>query len=167
MNISDAEEIDAYIAGQKTLIGYLPNWEMGTRRQWQVRWGISGPNAVENSELFLSVSRDWRHQTIICLHRQRMIYRLDIVPETECKPNLHSAWKLGLPLEVCGPHVHGWQENRQYVISSGSDNRLPHRRLIPGRCETLSDAMGWVGEDMNIHIAPDQRDFQMPNRALV
>lgn len=167
MQEADAEEIDAYIAVYKTLIGYLPKWEPSTRRNWQTRWGISGPDGAENSELCLTVSRDWRHQTIICLHRQRIIYRLDIVPLTECKPNLHSSWRLGLPNLVCGPHVHGWPENRQYVIDSGDDNRLPNRRFIPGLCETLSDAIGWAGQDMNIHIAPDQRDFEMPAKALV
>jgi hypothetical protein len=165
MQGADAQEIDAYIERYKTPRGYVTGWSLVTRRNWQTRWPIVSGDGVENSELCLAVSRDWRHQTILCIHRQRLIYRLDIAPKTECKPNHHAAWKQGLPNQVCGPHVHGWPENREYVMENGHA-ALPFRRPIDGLCETLSDALGWVAEDMNIHIAPDQRDFDMPDRSL-
>lgn len=166
MSGADAEEIDAYVKQYKTLRGYLPEWCSCTRRAWQARWGIANHGGTENSELCLTVSRDWQHQSVVCLHRQRIIYRIDIAPQNECKPNFHTAWKMDLPAEVCGPHVHGWPENREYVIATGFGS-LPLRRPIQGLCETLSDAIGWVGQDLNIHIAPDQRAFEMPPRALV
>jgi len=165
MHTADVEEVDAYLLRDKTMRGYLPGWTDLYRRQWQARWGIEC-DGIENSELCLTTSRDWRHQTIACMLRQRLIYRLDIAPISECKLNHHTAWKQGLPHEVCGPHVHGWPENRHHVINNGFSD-MPVRRLIDGLVETLSDALGWVAKDLNIHIAPDQRDFAMPAAELI
>lgn len=166
MNAAAVEEVDSYVARYKTLRGYLHSWSNLYSRQWQARWGIIDEGGIENGELCFTITRDMRHQTIACIFRQHLIYRLDIAPITECKPNHHTAWKLNLPYEVCGSHVHGWLENREYVIENGFI-AMPFRRAIDGLVETLSDGLGWVANDLNIHVAPDQRDFPMPPRELI
>ncbi len=162
----ECEEVDAFIASHKTMRGYLPVWKQHFRRQHQSRWGIVDVNDIESGELCLTIGHDWKHASIVCTHRQRMIYRLCIAPLTECKPNHHNAWEQNLPHEVCGPHVHGWPENRAYVMVNGFD-QLPVRRAINGLVETIKDAVGWAATDLNILIAPDQRDFNYPVQELV
>jgi hypothetical protein len=90
-----------------------------------------------------------------------LIHRLDIAPQGECKPNWHTAWQQNLPAEVCGAHVHGWPENRGYVKTNGF-GKMPVRRPIDGMVQNLLDGIGWIAEDLNIHIAPDQRSFETP-----
>jgi len=163
---AEAEETDAWIAGHKSLAGYLRPWNKIFNRQSQTRWAVRDENEIESGELCLTVSADWIYQTIVCTFRQRMIYRLDIAPVRECHDNYHTAWKQNLPALVCGPHVHGWPENRDYVKQNGFI-RMPVRRPIEGLVETLENALGWVAQDLNIHIAPDQRDITMPTRELI
>lgn len=93
--------------------------------------------------------------------RQKLIYRLDVVPPTECKPNPYGALALGLPFQVCGPHVHGWPENRKYVMENGF-GRLPHRRYIDGVVMTIADGLAWVATDLNIMVTPEQRVCHLP-----
>lgn len=166
MHEGDVEEVDDYIKGHKTLTGFFPPWSPLFHRQWQARWGVADVNGIENGELCLSINRDFRHASIVCTFRQRLIYRLCIAPKTECKMNHHTAWKQNLPHEVCGPHVHGWPENRHYVLQNGF-GEMPVRRNIEGLVETLSDALGWAAQDLNIQVDPGQRDFSYPARELV
>jgi hypothetical protein len=166
--VDDAEldEVDDYIAQHKSLLGYAHGWEMHFGRDWQVRWPIVDAGGVESGELCLTVARDGKHGSICCLLRGRLIYRLDVAPLGECKTNWHTAWKQNLPAEVCGSHVHGWPENRAYVKVNGF-GKLPVRRPIDGIVATLQDGIGWVAEDLNIHIAPDQRDLELPSVELL
>ncbi len=46
-------------------------------------------------------------------------------------------------------------------------DQLPVRRAINGLVETIKDAVGWAATDLNILIAPDQRDFNYPVQELV
>lgn len=157
----ECQEIDDYITGHKTVAGFLPPWEPQFRRQYQARWGILDQFGVESAELCLTYNRDGRHGSIVCAYRQRLIYRLDIAPETECKENFHTAWKQGLPPNICGPHVHGWPENREYVLCNGFGT-LPVRRPTPGLVVGLIDGLHWVATDLNIQIDPGQRDIDLP-----
>lgn len=162
----DCAEIDEYLAGHKAMIGFKPPWGTPERGVFQCRWGIVDLHGLENSELCLSIGRDGRHSSIVCLHRQRIIYRLCVAPATECKPNFHTAWKLDLPHQVCGPHVHGWPENREYVLSNGF-GELPVRRPSNGHVDGLIDALHWVANDLGIQIDPGQRDIDLPQIGLV
>ena len=166
--IDDAEldEVDAYIAQHKTMLGYVNGWELHYGRDWQVRWPIVDATGVESGELCLNVTRDHKHASICCIFRGRPIYRLDVAPKTECKDNWHTAWEQGLPAQVCGSHVHGWPENRAYVKVNGF-GKLPVRRPINGLVASLQDGIGWVAQDLNIHIAPDQRDLEAPLAELL
>ena len=166
MHDAECIEIDDFVAGHKTLVGFKPKWGEDYFGYHQCRWGVADVHGAEPAELCLSVSRDGVYHTISCLHRQRIIYRLDTAPEDECKPNWHTAAAMGLSPIVCGPHVHGWQENRDYVRVNGF-GRMPVRRGIDGSVLTLLDAIHWVASDLNIQIDAGQRDIEMPDRVLV
>lgn len=166
MHDAECAEVDDFVNGHKTLVGFKPPWGKQFAGIVQCRWGIADIHGAEPAELCLSINRDWRHQTIACMFRQKPIYRLDIAPKTECKDNWHTGEALGLQPVVCGPHVHGWHENREYVRINGF-GRLPVRREISGSVLTLLDAIHWVADDLNIQIDPGQRDIDMPERTLV
>lgn len=165
MHELECDEIDEYVSGHKAAVGFMPRWGIQFRRQFQTRWGISDMNGLENSELCLTSDRDGRRASIVCLHRQRLIYRLCVAPKTECKDNYHTAWKQGLPPVVCGVHIHGWPENRDYVCSAGF-GELPVRRPLSG-VVGLIDALHWVVSDLGIQMDPGQRDIDLPPYELV
>lgn len=166
MHDADCSEVDAYIDGHKTLVGFLPAWKAGHGGEQQSRWPLADALGIESGELCFTVSRDGRYQTIACLFRQRLIYRLDVAPITECKDNYHTAHKQGLPFQVCGTHVHGWSENRDYVMINGF-RELPLRRPVEGSVTDLIQAVHWVASDLNIQVDAGQRVFVMPPRPLV
>lgn len=166
MHDAECDEIDEFINGHKTLVGFKPPWGPQFAGIHQCRWGIADIHGAEPAELCLSVNRDWRHQTIVCLHRQRLIYRLDVAPASECKDNWHTAQTMGLPPFVCGTHVHGWPENREYVRCNGFGT-MPVRRPIEASVSDLIHALHWVSVDLNIQIDAGQRDIEMPDKALV
>lgn len=166
MHDAECREVDAYIAGHKALIGFLPTWKLGHGGEHQSRWPLADPLGVESAELCFTVSRDGHHQTIVCLFRQRLIYRLDVAPTTECKDNHHTAHKQGLPFQVCGTHVHGWSENRDYVMINGF-RELPVRRPVEGIVSDLKTAVHWVASDLNIQVDAGQRAISLPPLSLV
>lgn len=149
-------EVDAFIASYKSLHGLMPEWRDRYRRKWQIRWPIVDVLGVQRGELCMSCDSDQRRPSIQCLFGQRTIYRLDIVPMTECKPNDLSAMHSGLPSIVCGPHIHGWQENRDYAILNGVGT-MPIRKPVDGLVQTLRDGLGWVAAELNIAVSGEQR----------
>ncbi len=165
MGTLKVSEIDGFISGYKTLVGVLPSWNNQYNRYLQTRWGIQDADGIERGELCFSCRVDGNRPSISCMYQQNLIYRLDVAPEGECKNNSFMAIQSGLPHEVCGSHVHGWLENRGYIDKNGF-SQLPNRRSIDGLVETFSDGLGWVAEDLNIHITPEQRDFDLPPTQL-
>lgn len=163
---SDCDAVDAFIATHKTLVGYLPAWGAAYAGLYQTRWAIADLHGIESGELCLTISHGWDHQTIVCVFRHKLIYRLDVAPAKECKPNWHTAHRYNLPAEVCGTHVHGWLENRDYVMVNGF-GRLPVRRPTEASVLDLVDAVHWVATDLNIQVDPSQRAITLPPRTLV
>ncbi len=165
MRESACAEVDMFIGNHKTLVDFLPPWTEAFGNHYQSRWGIEDSLGVERGELCLTVERDFKHQSIVCLLGGRLIYRLCVAPEDECKSNWHTAHRLGLPSIVCGTHTHGWPENRAYVSHEGF-GRMPVRKKVAGEVVTLADAIHWAANDLNIHIEGRQLDFPMPDRSL-
>lgn len=153
----DVAEVDAFVGSHKSLDGLMPTWEQQIRGKWHVRWAIIDALGVQRGELSITCDSDHSHPTICCVYNQRLIYRLDIVPNSECKPNPFGASSLGLPKNVCGPHIHGWNENKEYVRINGLNN-LPFRRPIKGLAQTLRDGLGWVAQQLDITVTGQQRD---------
>jgi hypothetical protein len=95
---------------------------------------------------------------------QRMFYRLDMVPETECKPNPLGARALKLPSRVCGPHTHPWPENREFARLNGFKD-LPFRKPVEADGMELKHAILLAAKHLNLTVRPDQLDISLPAQA--
>lgn len=164
----DAEcaEIDAFIDAFKTLDGPMPAWVNHYSRHNQIRWAILDANQIQYGELCVTIDRHQREISFCALHRQRMFYRLDIVPQHERHDNPYGALALGLPSFVIGPHIHGWPESREYVRLNGFGT-LPYRKQIEGLTQTLADGLAWVANDLKIIVTGEQRVCHLPDSKLL
>jgi hypothetical protein len=150
------EEVDAFIAGYKTLSGFLPEWQQNHGWNWSVRWGVVDFMHVQQAELVFEINAGLTRPTISALYRKLLIYRVDIVPHSECKWNDYGALALGLPPRVCGPHTHPWPENRQFVVENGF-GQLPFRKPVEIADTLFIRALEVASRDLNIHVDSAQR----------
>lgn len=158
------EEVDDFIASYKTLSGFLPVWQQFHGLNWSVRWGILDALQVQQAELVFEINAGLTRPTIVCLFRKRPIYRVDIVPQSECKPNPWAASKVGLPPVVYGPHTHPWQENRVWIEENGF-GELPLRKPVVIEDVLFIRALEVASKDLNIHVDPGQRNCEPPAQA--
>ena len=65
-----------------------------------------------------------------------------------------------MPAEFFGSHVHGWDDNREWVRAKGLEE-LPFKHPInaPPNLELMFDH---VATEMNITVLPSQRDITLP-----
>lgn len=167
MKEAECEEVDKWLLGHKTVVGFFGKWGQEHFGVFQSRCGIADIHGNESADLCLSASRNGKRQSIACIYRGNMIYHLDLVPDTELKENFHTAAEYGLPPYVKGNHWHLWQDNRDYILANGFNNRMPLRRPMPERPADLRDAIHLAANDLNIQIDAGQRDFQMPMFQMV
>lgn len=161
----DAEvaEVDAFLAEYKTLDDLPPEWTQQYGREWQVRWGITNSIGVQVGELCLSLNEKLERPSISALYQRNLIYRLDIVPASECKPNDFGARHHGLAPLVCGPHTHPWPANKEYVRLNGF-GRLPYRKPIEGTAVTIDHAIAIAASDLGIDVKGHQRECPLPRQ---
>lgn len=150
------EEVDAFVAGYKTLSGFLPEWQQHHGWNWSTRWGILDHLQVQQAELVFEINASLTRPSITALFRRQPIYRVDIVPTDECKWNDYGARSLGLPPRICGPHSHPWPENRAFVVEHGF-GQLPYRKPVDVADTLFIRALEVAAKDLNIHIDPAQR----------
>jgi hypothetical protein len=150
------EEVDAFIASYKTLAGFMPEWQQSHGWNWSTRWGVIDHLDVQQAELVFEINAGLTRPTISALYRKRLIYRVDIVPHSECKWNDYGALQLGLEPRVCGPHTHPWPENRQFVAYNGF-GELPYRKVVEVADTSFIRALEVASGDLNIHVTPAQR----------
>jgi hypothetical protein len=161
---ADVDDIDAFLADAKTLIGGEPLWRPGGfAGDLHATWGIADSVGVSRGELRFRVSpADRTEPSISVIYRGRPVWRVDIVPPTSWKPNPPDAVGLGLPPRVDGPHEHAWPDNREYVRINGF-RRLPNRRPLPA-IRRLPQALAALAARINLTLGPDQRGFDVPPR---
>lgn len=159
----DIAEIDTFMAEAKSLLGPPPPWQEGTRKgELSASWPIADSLGIARSELrFRCTQQQKQFPSVSVIYRQHLVYRLDMVPAEECKPNPLGAIAFGLPPSVCGPHCHAWPDNRDYVHSVGFGH-MPYRRPIQPQVRRLPQALLWLADDINLTIGPDQRGFDVP-----
>lgn len=160
------EEVDAFIAGYKTLDGFLPDWEQHYGWDWSARWGILDDLGRSQAELVFSINAALTHPTICATYRRKLIYRVDIVPMDEIKPNDFGALRLGLPAVVQGPHTHPWPEHRDYIRRNGYGD-LPFRKPVDIVDTQFIRALEVAAADLNIHVEPRQRECEPPKQAAL
>ncbi len=160
----DIDEIDAFLAEQKTLLGRLPEWKPNDFRpgEYENTWAIGDSLGIVRAGLRFRFAPDLRaYPSVSVVYRQQLIWRLDLAPPDECKFNPPTAADLGLPPKVCGSHWHGWPDNRAYVQSHGFGT-MPFRRPIPVQVQKIEQAVHLLAGEIALQIAPDQRGFDVP-----
>jgi hypothetical protein len=159
----DIPEIDAFLQESKSLQGPPPEWEKGAfPGELSATWNIADSVGIVRAQLRFRCPSAGRHfPSISVIYRGSLITRLDLVPPDECKPNLPGAGALGLPPKVCGSHWHPWSANRIYTERAGF-GRLPYREPIQPQVRRLPQALLWLADRINLTIAPDRRNFDVP-----
>jgi len=160
------EEVDEFIAGYKTLSGFLPEFDQTYGWDWVTRWGILDVRGRQNAELVFTINAALTHPTICCIYRKRLIYRVDIVPMDEIKHNEFGALAVGLPAVVQGPHAHPWPEHRDFVRQNGF-GELPFRKPVDIADVQFIRALEVASTDLNIHVEPSQRECEPPKQAAL
>ena len=160
------EEVDAFIQGYKTLDGFLHEWQQQYGWDWNSRWGILDVHGRQQAELVFTINAALTHPTICAIYRKKLIYRVDIVPMDEIKPNEFGALALGLPAIVKGPHTHPWPEHREFVRQNGF-GELPFRKPVDIVDVQFIRALEVASADLNIHVEPRQRECALPKQAAL
>lgn len=162
---SDCDEVDAFLRDAKALEGGEPIWGESPRPgELTASWGIVDGVGVSRAELRFRCPRSRRDEpSVSIVYRKKLVYRIDIVPDYVRKPNMLCAAKLGLPAEVCGPHWHAWEDNREYVRVNGF-GPLPLRRPVDGAVRRLPHALAELAARTNLSLGQHQRGFDVPPR---
>jgi hypothetical protein len=145
------------------LQGGLPEWQQSARPiELTATWNVRDSTGIIRSQLrFRCIKRDRSYPSVSLVLTGRLVWRVDLVPPTECKLNPVGAAKEGLPARIYGPHSHGWPDNRGYVTSAGVWE-LPYRRELPPQIRRLPQALYWLAERVNLALEHDQRGFDVP-----
>lgn len=160
------EEVDEFIKGFKTLDGFLPEWSQQFGWDWESRWGVLDHLGRQQAELVFTINAALTRPTISALYRKKLIYRVDIVPMDEIKPNDFGALAVGLPAMVQGPHTHPWPEHRDFVRLNGF-GELPFRKPVDIVDVQFIRALEVASMDLNILVEPRQRECEPPKQAAL
>lgn len=160
----DVRAVDTFLAEPKTLVGGLPEWLPSERpHELQAIWIVADAVGVERAQLRFRVFRHDRHApSLSLLFRNRPVWRLDMVPSSECKPNPHWAWRVKAEARVCGPHCHEWPDNRDFLLTGAPVWILPCRRALPPTVRRLPQAMYWLADRLGLRLDGEQRGFDVP-----
>ncbi len=161
----DAEiaEIDAFLAEEKHLDGPPPLWTQSYGRDWTLRWGLVDPAGVQRGELAFTIDARLEKPSVVLLTQRRLIHRLDLVPDVECKDNPYGALVMGLPPQVCGSHEHPWDVNREWVRVNGF-GELPFRRPTSRALRSIDQMLATVCDAANVQLTTGQRDLRLPDQ---
>lgn len=163
--------VDAFLAQEKFLSGSPPEFGLkpyGSKGSvWDATWPISDSDGVvESGKLCINYQPASDEPfTIVLVFRRRGITRLDFTAQSMCHQNPHWGAGLGVPAEVCGPHIHSWRLNRDYVLSLPSSAQswtLPCREPIQPQIRRFDQAFPWFADQINLTLSPDQRRFDIP-----
>jgi len=97
------------------------------------------------------------------IFRSNPIWRFDLVPATERKPNPPGASDLKLDAWVYGNHQHTWYDNRKHVLENGWT--LPFRRAAPSSLYKISQCYQAVAADIKLELLKEQYGFEVPPNA--
>jgi hypothetical protein len=154
------------VAEFKTLDGFLSPWRQDRGANWTARWGLLNAHGASEGELAFFINGRLTKPSISVIFRRKLVYRVDIVPASECKSNDFGAMKLGLPARVCGPHSHPWHENREFVRLNGFGS-LPMRKPVDISDIKPIRALEVLSTDLNVFVAASQREFELPPQAFL
>ena len=161
----DVEDVDAYMAGTKSVTDGLPSWTNSPRIEiFTAEWPIidaDGAILAGNRIVFTCRKTDLRWVTIALLYRNKRVYGIDLDPPGRIKPNPPDAYRFGLPSQTSGAHLHRWEDNRLKALDVGI-GEVPYRRPCPVLMSKLPHAMAHMAQDINLSLTPEQLSFDVP-----
>jgi hypothetical protein len=162
----EAAEIDAFLREEKRLDGPHPIWHAASRPgEMSAVWDVQDSLDITRAALRFRCSLE----TLACpsvslIFHRNAIWRIDLVPAHESKPNPLGASALRLPARVHGSHAHTWWHNRDYLLSQDLWD-LPYRSPLDGPIRKLEQAVASLANAVNIVLKPHQRGFDVPPQA--
>lgn len=158
------EQIDNFLSCDKFLDGLHPQWGEGYLGVQQFKWNIvDGLGVSLRAHLDVSLKPSLDRPTVVLIFWGYPIFRLDVVPEDEEKPNPHWAAEFGLPNYVNGTHTHPWYANKGHVEKNW-DKTLPCRKPVSQKLTELEHVVAFVAEDLNITMTSEQRVVYLPEQ---
>lgn len=160
-------EIDRFITGYKTLVGYRPEWSRRSYgNEWQVRWGVEDDTGTQRGELCISVDLALMRPSIVAIYEGKLIYRIDVLHDNASEENPLGAQAIGLPRRVYGSHEHSWTHNKEWCRTNGF-GELPFRSSPGQPVNNLDRALEVLAQSLNITIMPGQRGIEMPAPTMI
>jgi hypothetical protein len=159
----DTDLVDQFLERPKTLRDGLPEWQKSAwSGEMTAIWILRDDLEVEVGQIRFKYPRNSNISPGLSLIlRGNAIWRVDLVPEDECKFNPHDAHVFGLPPRVCGPHEHCWADNRDYVRSNGF-TKIPYRRPLTPQLRHFGQILPWLASRITLELTPEQRKFDKP-----
>lgn len=161
--------IDDYLTNSaKVLDGFQPHWVYQPGyKDFQIGWPILEEDTGKTrSRLQFRVPEQHpEFCSIGLLVRGNTVCRVDRDSPDVCKANPPFASRLGLPYQVCGPHVHSWADNRQFISESGNWD-VPARRPITETLDSIDAMFFWFCAHINVRIQPHNRPLILPDVGL-
>lgn len=104
------DEVDEYLQTEKSLKGLGPVQSSdGHNNEMHFKWPIEERTGIERSYLDFRINRmSTGEPSVSLIYSKKPICRVDIKSASKSDGNPAEALKLGLPLEVNGPHIHKW-----------------------------------------------------------
>jgi len=159
----DIRAVEGFLAGRKALSAPTPEWVPSSRRgEMQAIWSIVEEDGTERAHLrFRCPISNRQFPSVSLIFRDNPVWRVDVVDVGECKYNPVWGERLGLSARVCGPHEHGWPDNRDY-LARNPQWHLPARRPLAANLRRLPQIVPWLAQATRIDLAADQHDFDVP-----
>lgn len=159
----DVRYVDDFLVMDKRAVAPVPDWIASSwPREMQAVWRIQEASGIERAHLrFRCKSSQRQNPSVSVIFRDQPIWRIDLAPQSETKPNPHWGHRIGVPATVCGAHEHAWPDNRDYVLTSDVWG-LPCRRPLPPRIRRLSQAIPWLAEKLQLELCPGWHEFDVP-----
>jgi len=166
----DVALVDAFLAQAKFLSGPAPEFgykPRGKDPSWEANWPLVNSAGIgESGSIRVRYAPSSQEPFSILLEfRERCVCRIDFDKETVCHDNPPWAQGMGVPVRVCGPHIHTWPLNREHVLRQ--DKWLIQCRVpLPPQIRRFDQAFPWFADQVNVTLRPDERNFDLP-RELV
>ncbi|WP_188529207.1 hypothetical protein [Sinisalibacter lacisalsi] len=169
MDSDQISDVDRFLANEsKVLDGFQPHWTHAKGyRDYQLAWPISEEDTGRTRAhlRFRLPDQDFRFPSISLIFRGQNVARVDQAPPEVCKPNHPAAQRLGLPHQVCGPHFHSWEDNRE-IVRGSEQWHLPVRRPIHEELNDLDAMFFWFCSQTNVRIEAHNRPILLPDAGL-
>jgi hypothetical protein len=163
---AEVDAVDEFLAAPKGLKGGHPEWLANSRGEYEASWIISEADGRERGRLHFCCSRPSRsHPSVSVIFRNNPIWRFDLVPATEGKPNPPGAYDLKLPSWVYGNHQHAWPDNRKHVLENNWT--LPFRRQAATTLYKISQCYQGLAPEINLQLLRHQYGFEVPHNNML